>query len=73
MAELLKCGIVLDDWKIPIFRKRLTEAGYGYEDGGPIKGKNTLLVVLTPDVAALGKVVEECQAECQRSKGKANG
>lgn len=27
----MKAGIALDNWKLPIFRKLLTEAGYEYK------------------------------------------
>lgn len=68
----MKAGIALDNWKLPIFRKRLTEAGYQYEDAGPITGDTTMLHVQTDDAAALARVLEKCQAECRR-QGKPRG
>jgi len=32
----MKAGIAVDNWKLPIFCKRLTEAGYDYVDGGAL-------------------------------------
>lgn len=62
----MKAGIVVDDWKLKVFRKRLTEAGYTYTDGGAPVPNCTNLIVVTDDVLALKKVVEECQAECSK-------
>lgn len=61
----MKAGIAVDDWKLPVFRKRLTEAGYQYEDAGPFTGDTTILTVETDDMLALKKVIEACQAECR--------
>lgn len=64
----MKAGIVVYDWKLAVFRKRLTEAGYDYQDGGAPVANCTNLIVVTNDVLALKKVVEACQAECARMK-----
>lgn len=64
----MKVGIALDNWKLPVFRKRLEEAGYSYEDGGALTAEATLLTIITDDVTALGVVVAQCQAECARTK-----
>lgn len=62
----LKAGIAVDNYKLPVFRKRLTEAGYTYQDGGALIGDTTLLTVETNDMLALKKVLERCQAECRK-------
>lgn len=62
----MKAGIVVDDWKLPVFRRRLKKAGYEYQDGGPLTADTTLLTVVTDDMSALKKVLEQCQAECRR-------
>ncbi len=61
----MKAGIGVDNWKLPVFRKRLNEAGYEYQDGGAITEDTTLLTVETGDMFALKKVLEKCQAECR--------
>jgi hypothetical protein len=66
----MRAGIAIDNWKLPVFRKRLTDAGYEYTDGGPITGDTTLLRVETDDLPKLAKVVAACQAECAKQKGK---
>jgi hypothetical protein len=65
----VKAGIAVDNWKLRVFRKRLTEAGYKYKDAGPLPGDTTLLTVETNDMLALKKVLEQCQAECRAAPG----
>jgi len=65
---VLKAGIGVDNWKLPVFRKRLKEAGYDYKDAGPLTGDTTLLTVETNNMLALKKVLEQCQAECREMK-----
>ena len=62
----MKAGIAVDNWKLPVFRRRLTAAGYEYKDGGPLTSEATLLTVETSNMLALKKVIEECQAECRQ-------
>jgi ribosomal protein L10 len=64
----MKAGIAVDDWKLPVFRKRLTAAGFEYEDAGAFTGNTTLLTVKTDNMFTLKKVLEECQAECRDMK-----
>lgn len=64
----MKAGIALDDWKLPVFRRRLTEAGYDYVDGGCLTPGTTILTVETDNMLALKKVLEACQAECRRKR-----
>ena len=63
----MKAGIALDNWKLPVFRKRLTDAGFTYTDAGGLTHDTTVLMVVTDDAARLAKVVQECQAECARA------
>jgi hypothetical protein len=68
----MKAAIVLDDWKLPVFRKRLSEAGFAYEDDGPGPGGSTtiLSVVYAADqFVRLTGVVASSNAECTR-KGR---
>ena len=62
----MKAGIAVDNWKLPIFRKRLTEAGFIYEDGGDLFGNCTLLMVETDDVERLEKVIRKSNSECRK-------
>ena len=62
----MKAGIAVDNYKLPVFRKRLNEAGYTYEDAGPFTWDTTLLTVETDDMLALKKVLERCQSESRK-------
>lgn len=62
----MKAGIAVDNWKLPVFRKRLAEAGYHYEDGGALTAEATILTVETSNMLALKKVIERCQDECRK-------
>jgi hypothetical protein len=64
----MKAGIAVDDWKLPLFRKRLSEAGYNYSDDGALTHNTTLLSIETYDVLALKNVIERCQAECRKQR-----
>jgi hypothetical protein len=64
----VRAGIGVDNWKLTVFRKRLSEAGYEYHDAGPLTGDTTLLTVETNDMLKLKKVLEECQAACREKK-----
>ncbi|WP_028970126.1 hypothetical protein [Sphingomonas sp. URHD0057] len=64
----MKAGIAVDNWKLPVFRKRLTEGGYEYTDAGPFTGDTTLLTVETNNMLALKALLEGCHAECRESK-----
>ena len=64
----MKAGILVDDWKLPVFRRLLTAGGYTYVDGGAPSPDVTLLTVETSDVLKLKDVVEACQRECAQQK-----
>lgn len=64
----MKAAIVVDNWKLPVFRRRLKKAGYEYEDGGGLTSDTTVLTVETSNLLALKKVLEKCQSETARSR-----
>ncbi len=66
----MKAGIAVDDWKLPVFRQRLTEAGFTYTDAGGLTHNTTVLTVVTDDVSRLGDVVKACQRECSQQRNK---
>lgn len=63
----MKAGVAVDNWKLPTFRKMLTDAGYAYVDAGALTHDTTLLQVETDDVLRLKSVLERCQAACRRA------
>ena len=66
----MKAAIALDDWKLVVFRKRLTEAGYEYEDAGEFTPGVTILHVEYTELRPLATLVAACQDECERSRSK---
>ena len=62
----MKAGIAVDDWKLPVFRKILTEEGYTYTDGGALTPTTTLLTVETDNILKLKNVLEKCQREARK-------
>ena len=64
----MKAAIALDDWKLPIFRERLTEAGFTYEDAGEFTPEMTVLTVVTQDMVRLERVVRRAHDACKRLK-----
>jgi hypothetical protein len=57
---------VLDDWKLPIFKKHLDAAGYKYEEPIPFTkdGKTLLLKVHYEWVHELLPIIKAAQREC---------
>lgn len=64
-----KAGVVVDDWKLPVFRKRLEEGGFTYEDRGAGPGATTILMVpFEPHHAAkLTALVTAANLECAKA------
>ena len=61
----MKAAIILDDWKLSIFRKNLTAAGYEYKDGGAAGPEMTLLTVEYTNIMHLQSVVHSSERECR--------
>lgn len=61
-------GVVIDNWKLLVFRKALDAHGFKYtEHDGP--GKHCItLKVETPTIGELYPVVERAHASAQRNK-----
>lgn len=68
---MLRVGIAVDNWKLPVFRRLLTEAGYAYRDGGALTAETTFLKVETSNILDLKSVIERCQEECRKEQGNA--
>jgi hypothetical protein len=60
----MKAGIVLDTWKLPIFERHLTGAGFDFtESNGPTKD-TLLLTVEFEEVGEVQSVVTAANNEC---------
>lgn len=63
-----KAGVVIDAWKLPIFKKHLDAAGYTFTQKEGPTAKCLTLIVMYEWVAALKPVIEAANAECARTK-----
>lgn len=59
----MKAGIAIDDWKLPIFERHLTQAGYAYTQGPGLSSGTLLLKVTTENAQALHAVVLAANTE----------
>jgi hypothetical protein len=72
-ATMPKAGIVIDNWKLPIFERHLTKAGYAYKwTPGFTEDTGVLTVELTrpTEAATLHPIVKAANDEAARTKGK---
>lgn len=63
-----RAAIAIDKWKLPIFERHLTQAGYVYRKGDGVTFDTALLFVSTENPVALEAVVRAANAEAIRSK-----
>lgn len=62
---MITAGIVIDDWKLPIFERRLKAAGYEFEQHPGVTSGTLLLKVQAESAAALQPVVEAANREAR--------
>lgn len=66
----MKAAIVLDDWKLPIFERHLTQSGYKFQNVGryPAAGAEAIVLhVETENANALAIVVKAANTEAERT------
>ena len=63
-----RIAIAIDDWKLPVFERHLTEAGYAFEKGPGVTPDTLTLTVLTSAVLALGAVIQAANTEARKSR-----
>jgi hypothetical protein len=68
-----KAATVIDDWKLPIFKKHLDAAGYKYEDPLPFTDGTLVLKVHYEWVSELQPLIEAAQRECAKFKKENHG
>lgn len=64
----MKAAIIIDKWKLPIFSRRLKEAGFTYEEVGSLTGDSLTLVVTTDKAQALAQIVLAANKEAANRK-----
>lgn len=67
-GERVKAGIVIDDWKQPIFERHLKEGGYECTAEPGLMEGTLLLVVITERIAELAAACKAANDEAARSK-----
>jgi hypothetical protein len=60
-------GIVLDEWKLPIFERHLKQSGYEFKNAGLLADGMLVLRVDTTNLAALGRVVKAANDEAAQT------
>lgn len=53
----MRAGIAIDSWKLSIFERHLTDAGFAYEKGAGLAPDTLMLYVQTASIEALEPVV----------------
>ena len=66
--KTLKVGIIMDTWKLPIFKRRLDQAGVKY-DVHPHAPGYTSVIAYTEDPDALALVARAANKEAAALKG----
>ena len=62
-----KAGIAIDEWKLPIFERRLKQAGYSFENSGLLTTGTLLLRVDTTNLEALNEVLKTANTEAAQT------
>ena len=66
----MKAAILVDDWKLEVFRRILDEEGYEYEELRKLSKGCSVITVTTDDLSKLKPVVERMNHEAACSKDK---
>lgn len=63
----MKIAIAIDPWKLEIFQRRLSQAGYAYEKGPGLTEESLHLYVTTENMEALEVVVRAANLEAAKT------
>lgn len=64
-----RAAILIDDWKLPVFKRRLEEAGFTFEQLPGLNASTvTLRVMCDSPLNTLAPIVKAANAECAASK-----
>ena len=66
----MRVAIAIDDWKLPLFERHLTQSGYAFKNAGALTPGTLILTVETTNGAALAIVVKAANDEAARTGGK---
>lgn len=65
----MTAAIAIDEWKLPIFDRHLTQAGFQFEKVGALTAGTLTLKVTTINLEALGAAVKAANAEAATARG----
>lgn len=69
----MKAGIVADNWKVPIFERELTAAGFAFDKMPFTKETTTIRVTCRPDqIGQVHAICAKVQSEAFHQKQKEN-
>lgn len=63
-----KAGVVIDNWKLPVFKRVLDDAGFAYEQAPGVTKDTITLMVEYDFVSKLQPYIENAQNECRKRK-----
>lgn len=63
----MKAGIFIDGWKLPIFRRHFSQAGYAVALRPGLSSSTIMLTIKTPNMQALDIVVRAANDEAERT------
>ena len=61
-----KAGIAIDKYKLPVFERRLREAGFTFKQGPGLTKDTLFLTVETDEILGLKTVIEAANAEATK-------
>ena len=61
-------GVIIDDWKLPIFKRHLDAAGCSYTEAPGVTNDTLTLKVQYEWVADLQPIIEAANKECASAK-----
>lgn len=67
-----QAGIAIDDWKLPIFERHLSQSGYTYNKSPGLSPGTLLLTVKTENLEALEVVVRAANTQAARTRAPRN-
>lgn len=67
-TKMLKAGIAIDAWKLPIFKRHLSKAGYTFEQAPGLTADTLTLTVLTASAKELEVVVRAANTEAKKGR-----
>jgi len=65
---MIRAGVFIDAWKLPIFKRHLSEAKYSFSEHPGLTPDTLQLHVMTNSVLDLKPIIEAANAEAQRGK-----